>query len=241
MIGRIAWFAALLLVAMVTIAVQVDRQSARDPKLAGLVPTPFRAFAQTHLAAAAADSGDVERALEEARLLVRRRPGPAEHLTLLAVAQTNAGLPEQAGLTIQVAGQRGWREPLSQEAVLRLALAAGDQPEAARRYAALLLRSATPDALLQELGEQVLGEPEGPGRQTIIDIVSAAERWQTTFLRRGIAVISYDAFAEIVAGSSAQGAAFDCTALKQAAKTLAQRDAEAARKLGPALDTCRRN
>lgn len=241
MIGRIAWFAALLVVAIVAIAVQFDRQSARDPLLAELVPPPFRAFAQTHVAAAAAESGNVNRALAEVRLLVQRRPIPAEHLTLLAVAQTNAGMPEQAGLTIQVAAQRGWREPLAQEAMLRLALAAGDQPEAARRFAALMLRGTTPDDVLQVLGEQTLGEPGGPGCRTMIDIVSAAERWQKTFLRRGAAVIAPDAFAEIVAESIARGAAFDCPVLEQAAKGLARRDEEAARKLAPALEACRQN
>jgi hypothetical protein len=59
---------------------------------------------------------------------------------LLAVAQAKAGNAEAAGLAIQIAGQRGWREPVAQEAVLRLALGAGNKPEAARRYAALFLR-----------------------------------------------------------------------------------------------------
>lgn len=136
-----------------------------------------------------------------------------------------------AQVTIQIAGQRGWREPVSQEVVMRLALAAGDEAEAARRYTALLLRKNPPIAVLQELGPAVLGEAGGPGQQTMIAIISEAERWNGTFLRRGFEVMPASAFAEVTAGSIAQGAQFNCTALAFAAKRLVRRDAEAGKKL----------
>lgn len=43
-------------------------------------------------------------------------------------------------MTIQISSQRGWREPVAQVAVLRLALDADDKAEAAHRYAALFLQ-----------------------------------------------------------------------------------------------------
>ena len=240
MIGRIVWFAALLALAVVTAVLQLDRQSAMSPALAPLVPQAMRGYAQAQIAAAAAQGSDAGLALEEARRLVRRRPIPAENLTVLAVAQTKAGQVQQAGLTIQIAGQRGWRDPVAQEAVLRLALAAGDQAEAARRYAALLLRRETPDSLLSELAPQVLGEAGGPGQTTLVDIIIGTDRWDNAFLRRGAQVVPPAAFSEVAVASIGKGKFFDCTVLAQTIKGLGQRDAAASnRLLAAAAPRCR--
>jgi hypothetical protein len=238
MIGRIIWFAALLAIAVVTTALQIDKQSEAALALAPLVPAPLRNFAQTHVAAAAAEGDDAALALAEAQTLVRRRPVAAEYLTLLAVAQTKAGQGEAAALTIQIAGQRGWRAPLAQEAVLRLALAAGDQAEAARRYAALFLHDTTPDALLEELGPAVLDEPNGPGQQTLATIVSGTDRWHAGFLRRGARVMPPQAFSAVAAASRDQGAQFECVPLNQAIRVLQQRDAAAAQQLQQLAADC---
>lgn len=234
MIGRIIWFAALAAIAAVTTALQLDKQSEAAPALAPLVPQPFRNFAQTQITASAAESGDPAVALAEAERLVQRRPLPAEYLTLLAIAQTKAGKAEAAGRTIQIAGQRGWRDPIAQEAVLRLALDAGDKAAAARRYAALFLRRDTPDALLAELGPAVLDEAGGPGRQTMVDIVVGGERWWELFLQRGAQVMPPAAFAAITADSLKRGAEFDCAVLGPSINTLKQRDAAAGAQLAAA-------
>jgi hypothetical protein len=227
MISRIAWIAGLVALAALTALLQIDRQSERTPSLASVVPAPLRSDAQLRIAAQAVEGDDAERGLAEATALVKRRPVPAEHLTLLAVAQAKAGQLEQSGVTIQIAGQRGWRDPLAQETVLRIALAAGDKAEAARRYAALFLRSRTPNALLEELGPAVLGEPGGAGQQTLTAIVIGGERWRPTFLRRGLQVMPADAFAAMTAASLKGGATFDCTQLQQAIIGLARHDAAA--------------
>jgi hypothetical protein len=231
MIGRIIWFAALLGLALLTTFIELDRQSEATPMLAGLVPEPLRGYAQARVAGEAAEGDDAALALAEARRLVRRRPVPAEHLTLLALAQTKAGEVEQAGLTVQIAAQRGWREPLAQEAVLRLALEAGDKPEAARRYAALLLRPATPDNLLRELAPAVLGEPGGAGQRTLVDILSGTDRWHSAFLNRGAQVIPPSAFADIVTAAMQRGVRFDCDALARAIKLTRQSHLAAAERL----------
>ncbi len=234
MIGRIAWIAAWLAMAAITTAVQIDKQSEVNPELAPLVPGPFRAFAQTHIAAMAAEGEDAALAIEEAQRLIRRRPIPAEYLTILAIAQTKAGRPQAAGLAIQIAGQRGWREPLAQEAVLRLALASGDKAEAARRYSALFLHPGTPNSLLQELGPQVLSGSDSTGRDTLTDIVVGGKRWHSQFLGRGMQVLPPQDFAQIVTISMRDGATFDCTALGRSIKGLAQRDAAASSQLAAA-------
>lgn len=237
MIARLAWYAAIFGLSMLIAALQIDRASERFPALAGLVPAPLRNFAQVHVAAEAAEGGGTAAALTEARRLVARRPVPAEHLTMLAVAQARAG--DEAALTVQSAARRGWREPLAQEAMLRLALAAGDSPEAARRYAALFVRSATPDAMLQTLAVPVLGDPGGPGRSTFAGIVAGAQRWHQLFLRRGPTVLPPDAFAEIIALALERGARFDCAELAAVIAPLARSgDQGVARVAEPLRSAC---
>lgn len=234
MIGRVIWFGALAGVAVLATALQLDLRARAVPATATLVPEPLRNYAQTRITQDAVAGTDTKAALAEARRLVHRRPLPAEYLALLAVAQAKDGQMEAAGRTIQIAGQRGWREPVTQEAVLRLALAAGDKPEAARRYAALFLRRQTPDALLKELGPAVLAEAGGEGQATIAAIVIGAERWRTTFLRRGARVMPPAAFSAIVVRSLAQGATFNCDVLAQSIREVIQRDTVAANTLAVA-------
>jgi hypothetical protein len=228
MIGRIIWFAALAAIALLTAALQLDMQSKKAPGLAPLVPAPLRNEAQSQIVQTALTGKDTKLAVAEAERLVRRRPLPAESLTMLAVAQAKAGQMDAAGRTIQIAGQRGWRVPVAQEAVLRLALGAGDKAEAARRYAALFLRAQTPDSLLEELGPAVLGEPGGLGQQTLVAIVVGGERWHSTFLRRGVRVMPPAAYSAIVADSLARGAVFDCVVLGQSLRQAERRDPAAA-------------
>mgnify|MGYP006158981793 CR=1 FL=1 len=91
MIGRIIWFAALAAIALLTAALQLDMQSKKAPGLAPLVPAPLRNEAQSQIVQTALTGEDTKLAVAEAERLVRRRPLPAESLTMLAVAQAKAG------------------------------------------------------------------------------------------------------------------------------------------------------
>jgi len=228
MIARLLWLAALAAIAAVTVSLQLDSHARRVPALASAVPAVLRNEAQTPIVRQALAGATPEQALAEAQTLVARRPLPAENLLLLAAAQAKSGQEEAALRTIQIAGRRGWREPAAQEAMLRLALANQDRPEAARRYAALFLRQATPDALLLELGPAVLDGPDPAARNTIVAVVVGGERWHAAFLRRGARVMPPAAFAAIAEGSMARGARFDCGVLKVSLDSLVQRDAGAA-------------
>jgi hypothetical protein len=241
MIGRIVWLAAIAAMAVLTTGLQLDKQAETTPALAPLVPAPLRNYAQTVIAITAVENGTPTAAMSEARRLVHRRPVPAEYLTVLALAQAKADKAEQAGISIQIAGQRGWREPLAQEAVLRLALANDDKAEAARRYAALFLRSETPDALLLELGPMIFGERGGVGEQTLTSIVTGGARWHTGFIRRGARVLPPDTYVAVARQVMAAGTRFDCESLAQALRALANRDRDAARALAlAAAATCPR-
>ena len=236
MIARILWRVVLLAIAIVTIGLQIDRQTRRTPELSASVPELVRSSAQTGVAAFAVAGDDPQYALQEAERLIRRRPLPAEHLRILAQAQFNAGQLNESALTIQYAAQRGWREPLAQESMARLALQAGDEPEAVRRFIALFVRRDTADSLLEELGPLVLAEPGGVGRTTFVEILNGADRWHGQFLTRGVRVIPPLAFAEILISSIEDGTRFDCTDLRTATDRLQRRDADAADNVATAID-----
>ncbi|MEP0391132.1 MAG: hypothetical protein ABJ205_02875 [Erythrobacter sp.] len=231
MIGRIIWLAILLVFALVSSGVQLDREARKTPALALQVPELFRSGAQPRLTVLAINSGAAELGVAEAQKLVRRRPIPARHLRSLAQAQIIAGNNEASALAIQYAAQRGWRDSLTQEAMMRLALAAGDRPEAARRYAALFLNRRIKQTLLVEAGVAVFPDVGGEERAILAEIVAGSERWRSAFAARGAAVIPPSAFVEIVGQSIADGAEFDCGSIAIAVGTLARKDQNASKRL----------
>ena len=215
----------------VTIGAQLDRQARVSPTLATLVPETFRAFAQAKIATEALQDGDAALAVKEAELLVARRPIPAENLRLLAQAQALNDQTSEGVVTIQYAAQRGWRDPLAQETMLRFAMAAGDEAEASRRYAALFLNGSTQDALLGEIGEQLFADPQGNATLAFAEIVGGSDRWPTLFLRRGANVLPPMSFVEIVERASKDKMRFDCRPLRNSAGPLGKRSEDAARQL----------
>jgi hypothetical protein len=224
MILRIAYFAALLMVALLTIGLQLDRAARTHPELAEWTPPPLRSGAQAAIARKAQREGAADRALEDARTLVARRPVPAEHLTLLALAEATAGDPRAGARTLEIAGTRGWREPLAQEAMARIALANGDGEAAALRLIALMLRPQTPAALLEDIAAATFASSRGEAVQAVGEIVAAGERWQGQYLRRGAASFPPRAFADATARAIASGARFDCPSLQTAQRILLARE-----------------
>jgi predicted protein tyrosine phosphatase len=240
MIGRIVWTFGLIVIGLVTTGLQLDRQSEPTPQLAPAVPAPLRSYAQAIIAAQAVAGKDSAAALSAAQELVRRRPMPAENLTILAIAQAKAGDNQKAALSIQLAGKRGWREALAQEAVLGLALDAGDKPEAARRYAALFRSTATPNDKLIALAPLVLGEPRGPGQETFATVMAGAEPWHSQFLERARQVLPPAMLADVLELAFERRARFPCAPVADAIEPLRKHDAARADRLAAlARKTCR--
>jgi len=237
-IARISWYLGLAAIAGATALLQLDRQTAVSPELVGLVPEPFRAVSQARIAAESLAAADPAQALDEAEKLVLRRPVPAQSLRLLALAQYRAGQLNEGSLSIQYAAKRGWRDVVAQEAMARLALAAGDTAEAARRYSALLARQETPDALLESLGAEIFARDDGVAIEAMADITSGSDRWIDLFLRRGVRVMPADAFSKVVVKSIAKGAAIDCRTIDRLASTIGRRDSTAASRLSAAAPEC---
>ncbi|MEP4783979.1 MAG: hypothetical protein ABJX46_04565, partial [Erythrobacter sp.] len=141
------WCFTLAAIGVLAMLTQLDRQSRYQSDLAELVPENMRYFAQYHSAEAALSRGDGAAALTEARTLVARRPIPAGHLRLLASAQL---LNEENGAgtaTLQLAGQRGWRDTPTQFALLSFAEAQRDGTQMARRYFAIWVQQENREAL----------------------------------------------------------------------------------------------
>jgi hypothetical protein len=222
MIARVAWIILLLVIGLATAGLQLDRQSGQTHVLAPSVPGPFRASASHIIAESALRSGQNELALNEAERLVRKRPLPAEHLRLLAQAQIASGDLAAGSVAVQVAAQRGWRDRAAQEAMLRVALATGEEAEAARRYLALLLRSQTEDALLIELGPQVFERSGSEAVEAVANILAGSTRWHSAFLNRALRVIPPSALAAILKSTSEKGVQFDCAMMTRAVRLLAR-------------------
>ena len=237
MIDRVIWLALLLGIAVVSIGVQLDREARKTSALALQVPELFRSGAQPRITALAIDAGASDMAVAQAQTLVRRRPLPARHLRLLAQAHFAAGDNETSALAIQYAAQRGWRDPLAQEAMMQIALVAGNRPEAARRYAALFLMADTDRALLEKAGLEVFPQTSGEERAVFAQIVAGGERWHNTFLVRGARVIPADAFVEIIEMSAKEGTRFRCPALRQAQRIIEGKDQVLGERLSSLLQT----
>jgi len=238
MISRALWVVAVIAIAFVTASVQLDRQARIAPALANSVPETFRAFAQRHIAADALLSENEALALKEARQLVAKRPMPAEHLRMLSLAQFAAGNSEQSVYTIQLAARRGWRDQPSQSTMLRLALAAGDQPEAARRYAALFSQGEVAEGELRAFGDLVFGAQSEDARAEFAQVVSEAARWQRIYLRKGPSGLPPEAFVDVTQRVTQAGVRFKCESKARAVQRLSQVDQSASEALKAILDYC---
>lgn len=231
MIARLVWIALLGVIGAITAQLQFDRQSARDPAMGDWVAAPFRAYAQHNAVLAGLPQEDSAQVLAEAKRLAERRPIPAENLSLLAQAYVKVGNGEAATVTMQNAAQRGWRDPVAQEVMARLAIAFDDMPEATRRFTALMVLDDTNTPLLRDLASAIFADPASPGFATLSEIVSGTDRWSKVFIRRGSHVMPPAAFVEVVAASMARGATFDCTSVSRSLRVVARSDVAAATRL----------
>lgn len=177
--SRAIWVSLMAVLAVIASAAQLDRSARRDPALAPLVPVLFRNFAQERLTMATVRSAGPEQALADARRLVRRSPLPAEHVSLLAIAEERNGARDRSGVLVQRAAQRGWRDPIAQQAMFAIALAAGQHREAANRLAALYAVQED-QAPLSDLTAQLQATPQG--RSALAEALVAGGHWTNGFL-----------------------------------------------------------
>ncbi len=206
---RYLWLCLMAVLAVVATGAELDRASRRIPQLATLVPPPFRSFAQEQLVSSTVRSDPPAAALENAQLLVRRRPVPSEHLSLLAIAEERIGKSEQSGPLVQAAARRGWRDPIAQQAMFAIALNAGDAGESAHRVAAMWALQ-DDQAPLRDLAAQLLAQPEG--RAALAEAIGLGGRWIAPFMAAASDFAPVE-LAQTVSLADAKGARPDCRAI----------------------------
>ncbi|WP_054105969.1 hypothetical protein [Novosphingobium sp. AAP83] len=222
---RYAWIGLLVALAFLAAGAQLDRQARRTPMLAPVVPQMFRSFSQARLVLSTVRSADPAEALKAAQLLVQRRPIPAEHLSLLAIATVRNGDNEKAFLLLQKAAQRGWRDSVAQQTMLEIATKAGDLPEATRRLAALWGMGESQMPLAAATAKLMAS---ADGRKAMAATMANNGRWMDAFLAQSGAV-QPEHLAETLALAARQGARFECSTLQRIESVYTRRklDAEA--------------
>ena len=136
--SRLFIISGILAVAAVAVGSGLDRISALEPVVAGLVPAPFAAAAHRAQAAQALRASDTRRAIAEARQAVAVDPIDPGSTAMLGAAYLKAGNQSQADRAFRMAARFGWRDPLTQLYWMDRALQSGEMNLAALRLDAVL-------------------------------------------------------------------------------------------------------
>jgi hypothetical protein len=215
---RLLWSAALAALAVVAVAAQLDRASLQRPELSVIVPRPFRSFAQSPAALIALATADGASAQTEARRLVRRRPMPAEHLFILAMAEMRRGQSAKFAADFRAASTRGWRFGPLQASAAQAALTSGDLPAAANRIAALWAADAD-NPSVRPLTTALLRAPGGA--EAFAVPLAQTRVWSSNFLAASASLAPAPTIVRTVGAAQGAGAQFDCDALTRLEDQLA--------------------
>ncbi len=213
---RLLWYALLVVTGLVTAGVQLDRDARRNAAVADWVPAPFRAFALERIALAESQAGLTDKALRDAAKLVVRRPIPAEHLSILAIAAAKGGEDKLAVDAVLLSAQRGWREQFVQNLIVQLAIQAGNWNVATERLAALWITDmGNPE--VYRLTREVLQAPEA--RDAFgARMADYKDYWPEYFLIMSSNELEPAVYADTIRKAIAAGAQFDCNRLADRAR-----------------------
>lgn len=220
--ARLLFRLALAVTALAASFAQLDRAARFAPGLAGAVPPALSGFAAEQRTRHAIAAQDGEAALAEAQALLARRPLPAEHLGLFAVAAAMAGEEDRSRAALELAMQRGWRDPLAQQAGAAAATSQGAHDIAAMRIAALYAIGEGEGASLY--AAQLVSTAEG--RAAFATRFATAGHWQRQVPDALSNAADPNDFAATMALASEAGATLDCARLERIA-TRYQREGHA--------------
>ncbi len=209
---RIGVWAVLLVIAVVTAGLQIDRQTRVSPQLFALVPDLFKSqalMAETDAAIARKLSGNAALA----RQLVERRPVPAESLVLLSLSAVQEGENDLADASMTLAASRGWRVPLANLLALAGAYAARDYDAAILRLAALN-RLRPGDDMVDQGVRTITASPEG--RDALAAYAGRDPAMANAVLAAISKEIDPDVMMEMIVRTREAGAQFDCGNLRWA-------------------------
>lgn len=165
---------ALVIFAGLALVSGFDRQSKLDPRLAGWVPDLFADEALRVRGAALLAQGKAVDARQVGALAIANSPLDPQSSAILGAGRLASGDRVGAERAFRIAGQLGWRVPLTQTYWMGQALTAGDYQVAALRL----------DALLRQqpglLGQQQLLDPlerNPAGRAAMIERLALNPPW----------------------------------------------------------------
>lgn len=209
---RWLWYPAIVILGVMTIFAQLDRQARRSPQLASVLPDALHGFALQRRVSNSLAKGDGQQATLLAERLVAGQPMPAENLRMLAQAQMLSGERLAAAESVQLSASRGWRDGPTQMAMIELAIAAGDGAEAGRRLAALWA-TARETETLTPIAQPVLADPDA--RVSFARIVADADRWNRKFLRFAPDLLDHDTLQSVTSLIVAADGRLGCDRLQR--------------------------
>ncbi|MEP7221305.1 MAG: hypothetical protein ABI673_01415 [Novosphingobium sp.] len=179
-VSRAGWIglAAALLYAGLALASGLDRRAEFNPALAARLPWPFAHRALAAQGEAQVASRHFRQALQSGEAAVRDAPVDPVNPALLGAARLELGDAAGAERAFLVAGQLGWRVPMTQGYWMQRALDVRDFPVAALRLDALLRQSPemiSDYALLQPF------ESDANGQRALIDRLALRPGWLTPY------------------------------------------------------------
>lgn len=210
-----AWFALAL-------ASGLDRASADHPRLARLVPARFAATSLGVRAEAAHAAADLPTLSMLSRQLVDKEPLEPASTALLGAARVASGDAEGGDRAFRVAGQLGWRIPLTQIYWMARAIEVGDMRVAAQRLDAVL--RAQPEFLANQQFVDLL-ETSAAGREALRDRLALQPDWLDSYIGQqgNLSLVPRRALlqrAEVVTGLPVHGLTLGCTRLAPFAQVL---------------------
>ncbi|MBT0668350.1 hypothetical protein HT136_08210 [Novosphingobium profundi] len=205
----------MLLLASLTVFVQLDRQTLIDPGLTRFVPEPFRYDALLMQVAHDEQGQDLQ---AQTRSLLSKRPVISEAVSAFAVARIQAG-DLQAGVdALTVAASRGWRDPTVQVAMANFALEANEDGIAADRLSALW-KTQTTGPQAYALTKVLLDRPDG--RKLLTSRLTSGKYGMDDFALWGARILPPQAIVQTFRIARAKGYAFDCADLAETARNFA--------------------
>lgn len=178
LIWRVVVIASALIYAAVALMSGADRIARTDARFAAVVPGPFRANADV-LFAQAALARQNYKAMEQAGAgAVRRDPLGTSSAALYGWALFAQGNDAGATAAFRVAGQLGWRDPLTQVYWFAAAIQQRDYPVAAQRIDALL-RQNPEDRQRDAVIYQLESVPEG--RKALVERMKERPGWISAY------------------------------------------------------------
>lgn len=198
----------------------LDRLALNDPAAAQRVPAPFASQALRTLGAQAIERGPASAVLQLGKAALSDSPTDPQSSALFGAGLLASGDRAGADRAFRVAGQLGWRVPITQSYWMSKALAQGDYAIAALRLDALLRQQ---PALHRQRDLLDPMERNPAGRAALITRMAARPGWATSYAS-DVADLPTDMMQQrttVLLEAAAKGVVLGCPVIAPSASRLA--------------------